>query len=62
MAPGRPYQLSHSCLHFAMDASQVRDGPLIFCGRVGFFNVFVCRIDVEARAYVRTAVYVTGNK
>ena len=38
MAPGRPYQLSDSCLHSMMDASPFRDGPFNFWQLVGFFN------------------------
>ena len=37
-APGRPYLLPDSCLHSTMDASQIRDGPFNFWGRVGFFK------------------------
>ena len=64
---GAGYQLSNSCLQSAIDAGQIRDGPLNFWERVGLKNICIatelknifcgCHIDVKARTYVRTAIY-----
>ena len=48
--PGRPNQLSDSCLHSTMDASQIKDGLFNFRGELGLL-VFFSHIDVEARAH-----------
>ena len=38
---GAGYQLSNSCLQSAIDASQIRDGPLNFWERVGLKNICI---------------------
>ena len=48
-------QLSDSCLHSTMDASQIRDGP--FTLGAGWILKCVCHINVEARVYACTAIY-----
>ena len=56
--PGRPYQLSDSCLHSTMDASQIRDGPFNFWGGVEL-NKYLFVILMWK--HVRTAIYAPGR-
>ena len=49
------------CLHSTMDASQIRDGPFNFWGRVDFLNICFTTLTWKhvrtcVRAYVRTAI------
>ena len=53
MALWWPYQLSDSCLHSAVGAKQIGDGPFNFWGWVGFCKYLFYHTDVEARACVR---------
>ena len=56
MAPGRPYQLSDSCLHSTMDPNQIRGDPFNFWGLVGCLNCFA----MLTGKHVRTAMYAPG--
>ena len=52
------HQLSDSCLHSIMDASQIRDGPFNLWGLVGFFYyLFAILVWNHGRMCVRLAIY-----
>ena len=54
---GTGYQMSGSCLHSMMDASQTSDVPFNLLGRVGFCYRCIVYVRTCVRAYVRTAIY-----
>ena len=48
MVQGRPYQLSDSSLNSTVGASQIRVNQFLRARWI--FKIFICNIDVEARA------------